>query len=140
MISKQNLETMIIETQCDVNSQKKYLEKNYDTVEEDEDGNFNRYTDHGLFLHQLSYDEVNKFRLECDHYKTLCDHLNYLYELLEHRKKMLHVLTKAKTYVEVKLLQKSDILNVLNDDVKIVIAGYLTGISNKPIEKQLRLF
>jgi hypothetical protein len=50
---------------------------------------------------------------------------------------MLHVLTKAKTYVEVKLLQKSDIFN---DDVNTVIAGYLTGISNKPIKEQLRLF
>ena len=107
-----------------------YFSNMYEYSEVDQDGRL--------------YDGYLK-RFGSDTYDTFIDRQvydrdqEYLVELcneLEYRKKMLHVLTKVKTYVEIKSLQKSDILN---DDINIVIAGYLTGISNKPIQKQLRL-
>jgi hypothetical protein len=83
----------------------------------------------------IGEEEFDTF-IDRDVYNSYWEYMVELTYELEHRKKMLHLLTKAKTYVEVKSLQMSYILNY---DVKTVIAGYLTGISNKPIEKQLQL-
>ena len=73
--------------------------------------------------------------------RRMQEELNYLKELkhqmVEHQKKMIQILLQLKTFIEVKSFQKMD---VLNDDVNILIIGYLTGISNKIIKDQLKLF
>lgn len=108
-----------------------YLDKMYEYCEVDQDGRL-----YDGYVKRFGSDKYDTF-IDRDVYDRDHEFLVELRNELEHRKKMLNVLTKVKTFVEVKSLQKSDILN---NDVNIVIAGYLTGISSKPIEKQLRLF
>jgi len=137
MITNQNLETLINELEQDIYYKRKYFEKNYDDVEQSEDGNYYYYYANRSLQRQFTDDEVNEYLIDCEIYRQMRYDLYGLYRLKEHRKKMLAVCNQIKTFVEVKSLEKS---YILNDDVNIIIAGYLTGISNKPIRIQLQTF
>ena len=140
MTTIKEFETAIKQLEIDIFSERKYLEKHYLDIVEDDDGNFyyNSYSGH---LRQLTDIEVNIYKRDCNCYIEMCDKLQNLisikHQMIECQQKMVKVLAKMKTYIEVKSFQKA---NILNDDVNTVIAGYLTGISNKIIKDQLRLF
>ena len=140
MTTIKELETAIEQLKIDIFSERKYLEKHYLDIVEDDDGNlyYNPYSGH---LRQLTDIEVNEYKRACNCYLEMCNELQNLisikHQMVECQQKMLKFLAKMKTYIEVKSLQKA---NILNDDVNTIIAGYLTGISNKIIKDQLRLF
>ena len=140
MTTIKELETAIKELEVDIFDQTSYLEYYYLDIVEDDDGIFyyNPYSGHSR---QLTNIEVNEYRRDCNYYIETCNELQNLisikHQMVECQQKMVKVLAKMKTYIEVKSFQKA---NILNDDVNIVIAGYLTGVSNKIIKDQLRLF
>jgi hypothetical protein len=140
MTTINELETAIKELEVDIFDQTQCLEYYYLDIVEDDDGIFyyNSYSGHSR---QLTNTEVNEYRRDCNYYIEICDELQNLisikHQMVECQQKMIKVLAKMKTYIEIKSFQKA---NILNDDVNSVIAGYLTGVSNNTIEKQLRLF
>jgi len=133
----ETLETRIKEIEYDIYCKRKYFEKNYYDVEQSEDGNFYYYYADGSIIRQFTDDEVNEYLTDCEIYQQMRYDSYELYRLKEHRKNMSAICDQIKTFSEVKSLENS---YILNDDVIIRIAEYLTGICNKPIKEQLRLF
>jgi len=135
------LTSAITQLETDIICQQNMLDNRYGDVEEGAYGNYYYNPYPNGYPRQLTNNEVDEYNQDCNCYLEMCDELDYLkelkYQVVEHQIKMLKICAKIKTFVEVKSLQNSDILN---DDVNTIIAGYLTGISNKPIRKQLRLF
>ena len=121
---------MIEQIEKDIRSQLYLLDKDYSYVEEDEDGNL-----------YCGYDRMygsNHFKLE-----KYQDDVNCLYRLqaeLEIAKKMLNVFeefNKKMTYRNIHIFLEN---NQYNDDILSVIVSFLTGISDKSIKEQLKLF
>ena len=121
---------MIKELEEDIRGQLYLLDDRYRYVEEDEDGNIS-----------CGYDRLygsNHFKLE--EYQNDVDCLYRLQAQLEIAKKMLNVFeefNKKMTYRNIHIFLEN---NKYNDDVLSVIVSFLTGISDKPIKEQLKLF
>ena len=134
MTTIKELETAIFQLENDLYSQRKNFEKECDVLINDDDTYY--YFDYRR-LTDLDVEEMEQFYVSIVRTRKELNDLQELKYQLEHQTKMIEILLQLKTLIEVKLFQKTD---VLNDDVNTLIIGYLTGISKKNIEDQLKLF